>query len=80
MLRELAQRAGVHVYSEQDDVVMAGSDWVALHATTAGTKTVRLPTATTCRDAVSGETFGRAETLSFTMQTGDTKLLRMESD
>ncbi len=79
MLRALAQRAGVHVYSEQDDVVMAGSDWVGLHATTAGAKTVRLPSAATCRDAVSGEMLGPAEIFSFTLQAGDTKLLRVES-
>ena len=55
---QLAQRADVHLYSEQNDVVMAGKRLGRVHATTAGTKTIRLPNAADCRDAVSGEVFG----------------------
>jgi hypothetical protein len=77
ILCELARKAGVHLYSEQGDIVMAGGGWVALHATEAGTRTIRLPRAVACRDAVTGEAYAPATTLSFEMQKGDTKLLRL---
>jgi hypothetical protein len=79
LLRDLARRAGVHIYSDQDDVVMAGNGWLALHANAAGTRTLRLPTAATYRDVVSGATLGPAATLSFDLQQGDTKLLRPQN-
>ena len=77
MLRDLARKAGVHLYSEQGDIVMAGGGWVVLHATEAGTRTIRLPKAAACRDAVTGETYAPSASLSFEMQKGDTKLLRL---
>ncbi len=78
LLRDLARRAGVHVYSDQDDVVMAGNGWLALHATAAGTRTLRLPSASAYREVISGETLGPATSLSFDLQQGDTRLLRLQ--
>jgi len=79
MLGDLARRAGVHLYSDPGDVVMAGSGWLALHATSGGAKTLRLPHTGVCRDVVSGEVHGPAAAVMFDMQPGDTKLLRVES-
>lgn len=78
MLRALARQAGVHIFNDQNDVVMAGSNWLALHATEAGARTVRLPADVVCTDAVSGEVLGSADTFSFDMLLGDTRLLRIE--
>ncbi|NLC55791.1 MAG: hypothetical protein GX774_03015 [Armatimonadetes bacterium] len=77
LLREFARRAGVHLYNEQNNVVMAGSGWVALHASTTGTHTLRLPCAAAVQDAVTGEVLGPAQSYPFALQQGDTKLLRV---
>jgi len=43
VLREVARYAGVHIYSESEDVLYANRGYVALHTVRAGVKTVRLP-------------------------------------
>ena len=77
VLRDLARRAGVHLYTETDDVVMAGSGWVGLHASAAGHKMIHMPTVCSVRDVITGETLGPAKTFAFEMAQGDTKLLRL---
>ncbi len=42
-LRELWQRAGVHLYNEKDDVLYAGRGWLCLHTNTGGERQIRLP-------------------------------------
>jgi hypothetical protein len=43
VLREVARYAGVHIYSESEDVLYADHNYVALHTVRTGTKTVHLP-------------------------------------
>lgn len=43
LLRDLYVEAGVHVYSDSDDVLSANRSWLMLHTRSAGTKTVHLP-------------------------------------
>jgi hypothetical protein len=78
LLRSLARRAGVHLYSEDDDVVMAGNGFVAIHASAAGTKTLRLPEPGALTDAVTGEDLPPADSFTFAMQQGDTRLFRVD--
>ena len=42
-LRDVARRAGVHLYHEEDDALYAGNGLIALHAQHEGTKTLRFP-------------------------------------
>ena len=42
-LRALWRRAGVHLYSDADDVLYAGRGWLCLHSATGGTRQIRLP-------------------------------------
>jgi hypothetical protein len=77
VLRDLARRAGVHLYAETDDVVIAGSGWVGLHASAAGHKVVHMPIVCSLRDVTTGETLGPARSFAFEMAQGDTKLLRL---
>ena len=50
VLRRLAKRAGVHLYSDSSDPVEANDSLFTLHARFAGRKTVRLPRKTTVVD------------------------------
>ena len=43
VLRELARHAGVHIYSDSEDVLHADRNYVALHTVRAEAKVVRLP-------------------------------------
>ncbi len=43
LIRELARRAGVHVYGESDDPMLIGNDIAAVHAKTGGEKKILLP-------------------------------------
>ncbi len=58
-LRELAGRAGVHVYSESGDPVEANESLVCLHARTAGRKTVRLPRTADVYDVFNRKVVGK---------------------
>ena len=43
VLRNAARFAGLHVYSEGDDVILPGKSFIMIHAKTAGEKIIRLP-------------------------------------
>ncbi len=43
ILRRLFSQAGVHIYSDSGDNLMVNQSWLALHTTTGGKKTIRLP-------------------------------------
>ncbi len=45
-IRELARKAGAHVYSEGNDPMHIGNDFVALHAASGGIKTISAPPGT----------------------------------
>lgn len=78
LLREIARRAGVRLFSEQGDVVMAGGGWLALHATAPGPRTLTVPHGSRWRDALTAELLPAVDRLTFEMALGDTKLLRQE--
>ncbi|MBI4551968.1 MAG: hypothetical protein HY710_06870, partial [Candidatus Latescibacteria bacterium] len=43
LLRGMAKWAGVHIFSESDDVLSASHDWVSLHTVKPGPKRLVLP-------------------------------------
>ncbi|MBQ7209234.1 MAG: beta-galactosidase [Lentisphaeria bacterium] len=58
LLRSLAEKAGVHVYTRTGDPVLVGNDVVALHAKSGGAKSIVLPRGTVMR-AVLGPIEGK---------------------
>ena len=77
LIRRIAREAGVHVYSDSDDLIMAGNSYVSLFATSAGRKTLRMPTSCSLVDAVSGEKLGPASVFEFEAGLRDTRLFRV---
>ena len=66
VLRDLAKRAGVHIYSDTTDPMEAGQSFVTLHARFAGRKTVRLPRRTSVYDVFGGKVVAKdVEEFSF---------------
>ena len=43
LLRGIAKWAGVHIFSESDDVLSASAHWVSLHTIKPGSKRIVLP-------------------------------------
>jgi len=80
LLRNILRGAGVHLYSDTDDVILADSDFLAVTATSAGAKTIRLPKAQKVVDALSGEPVGGGAEFTLDMQLGETRLLWLRAE
>ena len=75
MLRELARYAGVHIYSETEDVLYANRDFVALHTVRAGQKTIHLPQRADVWETFTDRQVGHAcVDFNDIMQAGSTNL------
>ena len=73
LLRAIAREAGAHVYTESGDSLYTDGQYLALHAASDGTKTVRLPDVRRVVDAVTGELIAeRTDTISRDMRLGET--------
>lgn len=59
LLRECARYAGCHVWSDENAVVYAAPDFVALHTVRRGEQRLRLPPGVAAWDALSGRRAGR---------------------
>jgi beta-galactosidase len=79
LLRNLLKQAGVHLYSDSDDVILADREFLGVVATSAGTKTISLPEARTVVDALTSEQLASdAEGFELEMQLGETRLLLLK--
>lgn len=75
LLRNIAIDAGVHVYSDGNDVVEASESFVAIHASSAGDKVLSLPQPARVREALTGVSVGDGiKSWSVPMKKGDTRL------
>ena len=79
MLRTVAQLAGVHIFNDQDNIVMYGNGYIAMHATSAGRKALHMPKVTHLTDVINGHDMGSAQTFTMDMQLGDTILYKVLS-
>lgn len=75
VLRELARYAGVHIYSESEDVMYADRAFVALHTVRAGPKIIRLPRPADVWEVYSNRQVARdADVFEDVMEAGATHL------
>ena len=75
VLRGLAREAGVHIYTEEEDVFYAGHDYVMLHTVRTGDKTVRLPRSADVYDAFTGRLIAQnTDTFTDRLERGHTRL------
>jgi hypothetical protein len=76
LLRVIARRAGVHLYTETDCNVYANGPIIALHATQEGPVTIRTPQSGPISDALSGHRLGEGPVITLELKKGETKVLR----
>ena len=74
VLRALARRAGVFLYTREDATVYACESYVGVHAAQDGPLTLHLPARRMLRDVFSGECFGPCEELPLDIRKGFTRL------
>jgi hypothetical protein len=79
LLRGIAREAGVHIYSDADDVVTANRTFLSLYAPSGGTRTVRLPEPATVVDVLEDRVLARDVTeFQLDLAENTAVLLRLE--
>jgi hypothetical protein len=73
-LRALARQAGVHIYCEQDASLYVNRSFIALHSREARVYTVRLPTAESRVELLTGQGAGHAQMWSAAYPAATTRL------
>lgn len=77
-LRRLARDAGVWLYDESGDTIMGGGNFLGIHATGDGLKSLKLPEKVTARDIMTGATLPANDRMEFPMTRGETRLFWLE--
>lgn len=76
LLRELARRAGVHIYCESGDIVAADGGLLSVHASRAGSVLLKLPAGSKLSESITGQKISESDTCSFEVDKGETIILR----
>jgi hypothetical protein len=77
-LREIARRAGAHIYTATGDQVLKTRDLLAVHAATDGRRIISLPGKAPVCDALSGELVAAdSDRIEVTMRRGTTLIWRI---
>lgn len=78
VVRAIAKYAGCHIYCDSDDVVYANANYLTLHSSQTGKKTLRFPYPVTLYEVYEQKTYATSVT-EYTVDTylGETKTFRM---
>jgi hypothetical protein len=77
-LGQLWERAGVHRYLDNEDIVYAGRGWLGIHTVKGGPKVVKLPFEAQVIDPATNKTIVQAaKQVRLDMEAGTTTLLRV---
>lgn len=71
-VREIAKYAGVHIYSDEDDVLYVGNGLLTIHASYSGKHKITLPSDYRLIDAYEGKDYGLTNVLELQMKLGET--------
>ncbi len=78
IVRELARLAGVHIYTEDNDVLYANNSYITFHAATTGKKTLKLPREATLREVYSGKIYAEnTDIVNFELLKGETLMFEI---
>jgi hypothetical protein len=79
LIRNIARASGVHIWLDTNDALYTDGQYVGLHATTEGPKTLMLPGHCRVVDAVSAQPIASdVSTIHLSMKRAETRLLRLE--
>lgn len=78
-IRSLAAYAGCHIYCDSDDVTFISRNYITIHASSNGNKTLRFPKPVTLTEVYENQIYGENVTeLNFKMYLGETKMFRIQ--
>ncbi|MGC8843107.1 MAG: beta-galactosidase [bacterium] len=79
LLRNIAKKAGVHIYSDKDDVVEADESFLSITARNEGERTIRLRKKAEVMDALTGEVLGKSiSAFKVFLRKGETRLFLLK--
>ena len=76
-LRSLAAFAGCHIWCRSDDVTYIGAQYVTIHASSNGPKTLRFPHRVTATEVYDGTVYRDVTEITVDMYLGETKMFRV---
>ena len=77
-MRNIAKGAGCHIYSDSDDVLWANRNYITFHASSEGTKTIKLPEKCKAVEVYESECCCEdSDEIVFDIKTGETKMFRI---
>lgn len=75
VLRSLAKFADCHIYSDSNDVIYIGANYITFHATTSGKKIIRFPQKVTVYEVYEEKTYAKdTDVVEFDISFGETKM------
>ena len=78
VIRSVAEYAGCHIWMDSDDVLFQNNNYVTIHASEAGMKTVHLPRKCTPYEVYEDKNYGEnTDTITFEMYYGETKMFKL---
>lgn len=79
VIREIARFAGVHIYSESDDVIYVGRNYITFHSSQTGKKTIKFSEKVNLYEVYEDKYYGKnTDTVEFEIKFGETKMFRIE--
>jgi hypothetical protein len=78
-LRAIAEFAGCHIYASDNDVIYANDNYITLHASKTGTKTLRFKQKSDIYELYENKYYGKSvDEITFDMVFGETKMFRID--
>jgi hypothetical protein len=78
LIRNIASESGVHIYSEDDDLVYANNIFLFITSRTSGMKKLKLPSTCNITDALSGEKISmNCQEFSISMNKNETRIFNV---
>lgn len=78
-MRNIATGAGCHIYSDSGDVLFANRNYVTFHASSSGTKTIKLPKKCKVTEVYENKCYcENSDKIVFEIKFGETKMFRIE--
>ena len=79
VIREIARFAGVNIYSESDDVIYVGRNYITFHASQTGKKTIKFSGKVNLYEVYEEKYYGKnTDAVEFEIKFGETKMFRIE--
>lgn len=79
LLRAIARQANIHVYNAENDVMFFCENLIAIHASSTGEKTIRLPKKAYVTSLWDDQKLGPCDQIARTMKLGENALYLIES-